>query len=231
VSFHLSAYPPRDDPDSGLVRRATLREMHLPGVISGVSANRKPDGDGEAQAIGYGFGLRWARNEKDVVSLAHGGGLPGFGSYYVFYPEFGFGVVSFANVTYAGASGATLKAAARLIETAKIAGRELPVSSTLQARKQQVAELIQAWDLKLANSIVAENFLPDRSRDDRMAESRELLGKLGAIRFIGEMAPENQLRGTFAISGEHGHINVYFTLTPEKSAKLQQLRMTFVANT
>lgn len=121
------------------------------------------------------------------------------------------------------------KAAALLLEKAKLPARRLPVSATLQLRQRQVVELIQSWDARLADSLVAENFFPDRSRAEWIEASRELLGKIGAIQSVGEMAPENQLRGTFALHGEKGRIDVFFTLTPEKSAKLQKLRLTLVA--
>jgi CubicO group peptidase (beta-lactamase class C family) len=229
VSFHLSVWPPRDDADNGIVRRASVREMHKPAEIAGVLTTRTVAGEPLPQAVGYAYGLRWAMDGQRTVSLGHGGGLPGFGSYYVFYPEYGFGVISFANLTYAGTSVATIKAGALLVEKAKLPPRQLPVSPTLQARKQQVAELVQNWDAKLADTIVAENFFPDRSRDDWIKLSRETLAKLGAIQSIGEIVPENQLRGTFPIVGENGRVDVFFTLTPEKTAKLQQLRLTFVA--
>jgi CubicO group peptidase (beta-lactamase class C family) len=228
VSFHLAAYPPRDDADNSIVRRASVREMHQPGVISNVGTFKNAEGETIARASGYNFGLGWARDGRNIVSLSHGGGLPGFGSYYAFYPDHGFGVIAFANLTYAGPGGATFKAAALLLDKAKLAARELPVSAILQTRKQQVAELIQSWDAKLANALVAENFFPDRSREDWLKLSREMLAKLGAVKTIGEIVPENQLRGTFPIVGEKGRVDVFFTLTPEKSAKLQQLRLTFV---
>jgi CubicO group peptidase (beta-lactamase class C family) len=228
VSFHLSAWPPRDDADNGIVRRASVREMHKPGEISGIGRTFTLTGEPNPQAVGYAYGLRWAMDGKRVVTLGHGGGLPGFGSYYVFYPHHGIGVISFANLTYAGTSGATLKAGAILVEKAKLAARDQPVSTILQTRKQQVAELIQSWDAKLADGLVAENFFPDRSREDWIKLTRETLAKAGPIQSIGEIVPENQLRGTFPIVGEKGRVEVFFTLTPEKNARLQQLRLTFV---
>ena len=35
--------------------------------------------------------------------------------------------------------------------------------------------------------------------------------------------PENQLRGSFVMEGEKKNIAIYFTLTPEKEALIQQL--------
>jgi hypothetical protein len=37
------------------------------------------------------------------------------------------------------------------------------------------------------------------------------------------MVPENQLRGYFIMNGEKGKAKVYFTLSPENPALIQQL--------
>jgi hypothetical protein len=44
---------------------------------------------------------------------------------------------------------------------------------------------------------------------------------------MDEIKPENQLRGTFKLRAAHGVIEVYFTLTPEKDPKVQDLEVTF----
>ncbi|MBT8313114.1 MAG: beta-lactamase family protein, partial [Maribacter sp.] len=57
VSFHLSAWPPRSDPDKGPVKRSTLREMHTPQFpflnTRATDFNNKPC----ATVSGYGYGL------------------------------------------------------------------------------------------------------------------------------------------------------------------------------
>lgn len=231
VALHLAAYPPRSDADLAPLRRASLREMHQPGVISALATTaRTLGGETYPQAVGYGYGLRWAMDRDRVVNVGHSGGLPGFGSHFFFYPEHGFGVISFANVTYAGTAATNAKVAALLLEQARLPARRLPVSPILAARTREIAELVRTWDPALAAGIVAENFLPDRSLAAWQKLSRETFAKLGTIRTVGEIVPENQLRGTFPIHGEHGRIDVFFTLTPEREPRLQQLRLTFVGN-
>jgi CubicO group peptidase (beta-lactamase class C family) len=230
VAFHLAAYPARADVDSAPLRRASLREMHQPGVISALSTTaRTLAGETYAQAVGYGFGLRWAMDRNRTVNIGHSGGLPGFGSHYVFYPEHGFAVLSFANVTYAGTSATNAKVAALLLERARLPARQLPVSPILATRTREVAALVQDWDSALAARIVAENFFPDRSLAAWQKLSRETLAKLGPVRSVGEIVPENQLRGTFPIHGDRGRVDVFFTLTPEREPRVQELKLTFVA--
>ncbi len=231
VSFHLAAWPARDDADNGVVRRASVREMHKPAEFTGIAADAKNRaGELVPSVSAYGYGLGWTSDSKQVVRVGHSGGLPGFGSIYRFYPEHGVGVIAFANLTYAGTGVAVGRASAILIEDAKLPRRVQPPSAILTTRTKQIAELLQAWDPKLADALVAENFFPDRSREDWMKLARETLAKAGAIKSVGEIIPQNQLRGTFPMIGELGRVNVFYTLTPEKDARLQELRLTFVKN-
>ncbi|HEY1107966.1 MAG TPA: serine hydrolase domain-containing protein [Opitutaceae bacterium] len=231
VALHLAAYPARDDPERGPVRRATLREMHQPLIVFALTPNDKTlAGDTYARAHGYGFGLGWTRDSRRFTSHGHSGGLPGFGSNYVFYPGHGFAVISFANLTYAGTSATNAKVAQLLLEKAGLPTRTLPVAPLLAQRQAQVVELLRNdWPAAVADPLVAENFFLDRSRDAWRTLTKDTLAKSGAIRSVGELIPENQLRGTFPLVTENGRIDVYFTLTPEATPKLQQLRLTFVA--
>jgi hypothetical protein len=86
------------------------------------------------------------------------------------------------------------------------------------------------WPEALAAEIVAENFFPDRSRADWIAQTRTTLAQAGRIHSVGALQPLNQLRGTFPLVGENGRVEVFFTLTPEASPKLQELRLTFVGH-
>lgn len=231
VAFHLSAWPPRDDADTGPVRRSTVREMHTPTQPIGVNATAKTlAGEPNPSANGYGFGLSSSIDSKGVANSRHSGGLPGFGSEYRFFPDYGFGVFSFANVTYAGTGAANTKVATLLLEKAKLPPRSLPVSKILEQRKQQIATLLadSVWPETLAAEIVAENFFPDRARADWIVQTRTTLAKAGRIHSVGELKPLNQLRGTFPLVGENGRVDVFFTLTPETSPKVQELRLNFV---
>jgi CubicO group peptidase (beta-lactamase class C family) len=232
VAFHLSAWPPRDDADTGPVRRSTLREMHTPTQPTGVNATAKNlAGEPNPTANAYGFGLSSSIDSQGVAYSRHSGGLPGFGSEYRFFPEYGFGIFSFANVTYAGTGATNAKVATLLLEKAKLPPRTRPVSPILAQRKQQLAQILAdaTWDKQLSAEIFAENFFPDRSRADWITQTHTTLAKAGKIKSVGELKPLNQLRGTFPLIGESGRIDVFFTLTPEASPKVQALRLTLIA--
>jgi CubicO group peptidase (beta-lactamase class C family) len=227
VAFHLDAWPARNDPDQGPLRRATLREMHLPHAFAGFSAKATMTDDKTPNPrIGfYGYGLTWARDSRDVVTTGHSGGLPGFGSQYRFAPDHGVGIFAFTNLRYGPVYGPTGKALHMLIERADLGPRPAPVSPILATRQGQVAQLIQSWDVALGNAITAENFFLDRSREDWIVEAREKLEPIGKITSVGPIKAENQLRGTFPLIGERGTLDVTFTLTPERDPKVQEIKI------
>jgi CubicO group peptidase (beta-lactamase class C family) len=226
VSLHLSAWPPRNEPDTGPVKRSTLREMHTP-QFSRLYANAEDwDGNPCPGQSGYGYGLGIYKNCNGFIEVAHGGALPGYGSHYAFYPEYGVGIMAFGNLTYTRPYDKDLMLKV-LIEKAGIKPRELPVSDILKTRQEQVFQMIQTWDEDLEAEILAENFYLDKSRAHRKAEIEEILDNAGEIRNSEDIWALNQLRGGFDVITENGIISVFFTLTPEKDPKVQALYLSF----
>ena len=226
VSFLLSAWPPRNDEDNGLVKRSSLREMQTPQFSNLYTNTRDFNGDTCAIIYGYGYGLDIAEYCNGLKRVSHGGALPGFGSNYVFFPEYGIGIMAFCNLTYTSPYPFN-KTGKLLFEDANLKPRKLPVSDILLERQEQIIRLIQNWETDLEAKILAENFYLDKSRDKRMKEVQEVLEKAGSIQKAGDFKPEDQLRGSFNIHAENGIINIFFTLTPEKTPKVQQLDISF----
>src|SRR6185436_6296551 len=90
AAFHLAAWPPRDDPDTGPLRRSSVREMQQAARASVLSISqgteRRPRG---AFANAYAFGLANAMSCDFDHIVSHGGGLPGYGSHLYVLPEYG----------------------------------------------------------------------------------------------------------------------------------------------
>ena len=226
VSFHLSAWPPRNDPDEGPIKRSSLREMHTP-QFSRLNANGTDwNGDPCASISGYGFGLGISVDCNGNKLISHGGALPGFGSNYIFFPEYGVGYMAFCNLTYTSPYPAK-KIGHLLFDSINIQSRELPVSDILMERLEQVVQLIQNWDKDLEAEILAENFYLDMSKEDRMNEIQEVLDEAGTIQKLIVEKPYNQLRGNFKYQTVNGTLSIYFTLSPEKTPKVQNLYISF----
>ncbi|PZX51438.1 serine hydrolase domain-containing protein [Algoriphagus chordae] len=220
VSLHLSAWPARNGAETGPIKRSSLREMQTP-QFPRLNSN----GDCAIMS-GYGYGLGIYQNCNGTKWVSHGGALPGFGSNYRFFPEFGIGIMAFCNLTYT-TPWPLAEIEALLYEKGIMKPRELPVSDILEKRKNQLVILIQTGNKGLEESILAENFFLDSSKEHRYAEYKTILAQVGEIKNITDLKPNNQLRGSFTMEGENGNVEIFFTLTPEKDPKVQQLDINF----
>jgi CubicO group peptidase (beta-lactamase class C family) len=222
VSLHLSAWPARSGDDTGPIKRSSLREMQNPQFSRLNSNGSDYNGDTCPSLVGYGYGLRITKGCNGMIQVGHGGALPGFGSNYVFYPEYSLGIIAFGNRTYTGPYPLQ-KIEQVLFEKVGLEPRILPISNVLAKRQVQVAEMIQQWNPELEEEILAENFYMDKSREHRMAQIKEVFEQAGTIESIDPIKNYNELRGRFEMPAENGVVSVYFTLTPEKEPKVQQL--------
>nr|WP_293841584.1 serine hydrolase domain-containing protein [uncultured Arsenicibacter sp.] len=224
MAYHQAAWPPRSDTDAGPVKRSSVREMQQPWTFNFLNPQFKyPSGRTCAMTSSYAYGLRWSRDCDGRVYVGHTGGLPGFGSQWWVMPDYGIGVVACGNLTYAGMGNANWAVLDTLIRLADLKPRQLPVSPILTQRKNELMKLLPEWNNAEKSGIFAENFFPDKSVAYRRQAVKDLYAKAGKIVRVGELIPENQLRGRFLIEGEQANIDVFFTLTPENPALIQQL--------
>jgi CubicO group peptidase (beta-lactamase class C family) len=180
VALHLSAWPPRDDQETGPVKRSSIREMQYPWDVNGFSVDYKTaTGRPYPFVSAYCYGLRWRRYIDATTAVGHTGGLPGFGSEWTIYPEYGIGVISFANLTYANTGSVNLQVADKLIRLSGIKRMELPPSAILEQRKAELIKLLPNWDNAQASGIFATNFFMDYFPDKLKARLRPPLTKQG----------------------------------------------------
>jgi CubicO group peptidase (beta-lactamase class C family) len=225
IALHLSAWPPRDSANSGPIQRASLREMHQPGRISGFNTeNINPNGTPCPIVSGYAFGLGWTRDCHDQIALGHSGGLPGFGSNWRILPELGLGIVTLANRTYAPASVLNTTILQVILDKAKLQPRVLPPSPILQQRKIELLKFLPDWTNATNSPIFAENFFGDQSVELRRRHTRELFDQAGNIQRVGDLQPLNNLRGTFLLHGARSSLEIQFTLSPENPPLIQQFK-------
>jgi CubicO group peptidase (beta-lactamase class C family) len=223
MAFHLAAWPPNNAKDDGPLKRSSVREMHHPWRINAFNPNFKfPDGRACATTTAYCFGLGWMKDCDGKTYISHSGGLPGFGSQWRIMPDYGIGVVAFANRTYAPMGTANLRALDTLIKIAGLQPRQLKPSKILEQRKNELMKILPGWDNAMQSGIFAENFFKDYPIDSLKKQAKDLFSRAGKIISIKEMKPENLLRGNFIIEGTKINMEVYFTLSPENPALIQE---------
>ncbi|MEN9685506.1 MAG: hypothetical protein RLZZ28_1292, partial [Bacteroidota bacterium] len=193
------------------------------------AAYEYPSGRACPQTAAYAYGLRWTRDCEDRETIGHSGGLPGFGSNWTILPEYGIGVIFFANATYAPASVANIAVLDTIIRVAGLTPRKLPASAILTQRKNELVKLLPAFNNAVKSAIFADNFFLDYFPDALKKEATAIYEKAGNISTVGELVPENQLRGYFILEGEKADIKVSFTLTPENPGLIQEYHIVSVA--
>lgn len=225
VAVMMDAWPPRDGPEKGPVRRASLREMQQPWRPSGVRVARDGSTSGvtlASSSYGYGLGITETCDFRAVV--AHGGGLPGYGSLMRWLPDYGVGIIAFGNLTYTGWGRVVSDAIDRMAKTGGLEPRQSAPSPALVASRDAVSKLIINWDDALAERIAAENLFLDRSKERRRQEIEDLRTTVGACTAPnGFDQIDNALRGQWTMICERGRLQVALTLAPTMPPAVQFL--------
>jgi CubicO group peptidase (beta-lactamase class C family) len=222
VAFHLSAWPARDDAEAGPVLRASVREMSHMWTPSNLTVQRS-NGALTAAETGYGFGLRITTDCRFEHIAGHGGGLPGFGSYMAWLPDYGVGMFAMANLTYVGPAAPIGQAWDVLLKTGGLRKRELPASPILSQMRDHIVSLWKSWDDGEAKQIAAMNLFLDAPVAQRRAEIQKLKDEVGECTAAGPVIAENWLRGQFNMTCGKSTVGVFFTLAPTQPPALQHL--------
>jgi CubicO group peptidase (beta-lactamase class C family) len=223
VGFHQQAWPCRDEVDNCFIKRSTVRSMHQPRVIGGPLTVMEG-------VAGYGYGLRWDQDLNRIKYISHSGGLPGFGCNWVMMPDYGIAVIFLANVTYAPAFKANIEALHKVLRQIKIAPRMIQPSSVLKTRQTQLLQVLPAWADSLVDHCFASNFFLDQDVETWKIQSQDFFSKIGKVIRIGDVIPENRLRGEFIIEGSKSSLKVKFTLAPDEHALIQSIYITPLAS-
>jgi hypothetical protein len=186
------------------------------------------EGPDRHSARSYGYGLVVIRDQRFKHMAGHGGGLPGFGSYMLWLPEYGVGVFAMANVTYAAPFAAAREALEALHATGGLQPRKLAPAPALIETRDRIFRLWQRWDEAAAEELAAGNLFLDRPAGERRKEMERIKAVVGECK-PGEVEPENALRGSFRLQCAGGAVTVTFTLAPTMPPKVQYLRFSEAA--
>ncbi len=223
ASLHLAAWPPANDKESGPVKRSSIREMHQPWNFNQLMPDYQyPTGRKCPTVVAYGYGLSWTKDCDNRIMIGHSGGLPGFGSNWKILPDYGVGIITLSNLTYAPTSFINTQVLDTLIALAKLKPAALPVSAILNQRKGELVKLLPQWNNAEATGIFAENFFMDYFPDALRKEATAIFNNAGKIVRINDFIALNNLRGSFIMEGEKANIEISFTLTPENPALIQE---------
>ena len=229
VAFLLDAWPPRDGPETGPVKRSSVRELS-----EGLNFPRIYKWDGlegtEPCHVALTYAMGFSRNaECDLgFTLTHSGGYPGYGSNVLLMPDAGVGIFSFANRTYAAPSRIVRVAALELARAGELEPRSWPVSDALADAYAVAGEVYEQGTLEPATGKLAMNFLLDASIPVRERALADLKEQAGTCDTAAPIKPTGDLSGTFTWTCEKGQFNGWLLLAPTHTPQIQELDLTFI---
>jgi CubicO group peptidase (beta-lactamase class C family) len=237
VSFQVGAWPPRDDPEAGPLRRSSVREMQqgMRGFwyseILGLLVRRSPvpvagsyDGHTAFVAPAYGFGLVARTTCTDDHQVDHSGGLPGYSTFMTMLPEKGFGIVLFLNDERAHTGAANEAMKLLRAEGLLVEARPAPAPA-LAAAPKALHDLVAHWDDQAARSTFAPSFFRYQTIETLAARFARLSREHGACRPGGAPSFVNRLRGSWREACERGSITFAVAVAPGAGAGLQGMEI------
>jgi hypothetical protein len=171
------------------------------------------------------MGLRLAIDCDVGLTLAHGGGYPGYGSYVLLLPDHGIGVFAFANRTYAGPTAPVWDAAMELHKAGWLQGRPLGVSTALAQTYQAAGAMYETGAIDPGRNLLAMNFLLDRTPENWRKEFARLKAETGACRTDAPIRATGALAGSFIWTCERANIDGNLLLAPTNPPTIQALRL------
>ncbi|MEX2151528.1 MAG: serine hydrolase domain-containing protein [Steroidobacteraceae bacterium] len=222
--YLLSAWPARDVPEQGPVRRSSVRELAQGLNFPQLSRRPGTNSNNCSQSATYGMGMRVAMDCDVGLVVSHSGGYPGYGSYLMLLPDHGVGLFAFTNRTYSGPSGAVWDAAMELHEGGWLTGRVLAVSEVLAQAYRAAGAMYEAGGIGPGRELLAMNFLMDRSKESWTREFTRLEGEAGACRTDAPIVATGTLTGRFTWKCARAELEGTLLLAPTHPPKIQALR-------
>lgn len=228
LSWMLSAWPPRNDRDSGPLPRRVVRSVTDSQRIRGPFIRAgATGGDDCVMAGGYAMGLSVTVHCKAGILLGHGGGFPGYGTYVLMSPEQGWAVFAFTNHTYSGPGKVVWEAAAHLIDSVHFAGdgHYLEPDADLTRAYAAVQEIYRRGDIDGSGVRFANNFFLDRSRNRWNRQLESLQETAGECKTDAALEHAGRLSGEFTWECETARLTGYLILSPVRPAAVQYLHL------
>lgn len=226
VAFLLSAWPARDDPDTGPVPRAAVRMLAQGSNFVAIAQRHGRSGaSGCRQAAAYGMGMRVAQDCELGLTLSHGGGYPGYGSHVLLLPDHGVGLFVFTNRTYTGGAAPVWDAAMLLKQTGALVARPVAVSALLADGYAAAGRIYAAGDIGVARERLAMNFLMDSDADSWARKLAAVRAEVGVCRTDAPVKATGNLSGEFTWTCEKGRVAGSLLLAPTPTAQIQEWKI------
>jgi CubicO group peptidase (beta-lactamase class C family) len=221
MAFHLSAYPPRNEPEMAPLRRSSVRELHRGQRPWTLQATTDKNGVLSVYRGDYGFGWIESTTCRDNRRLEHSGWEPGYFSSVVLLPERSFGIVSLATTNGVRATEGAIELLRQMDALPPIT--TLPPTMDLQRARDSVGQLFRQWDTQFVNQIFAPDSVHYVWFRKLEASFARLRRDHGVCDFTGAVSAEGRLHGYWRASCEKGAIDFEAFLAPTVPTRVAML--------
>ncbi|WP_437989650.1 serine hydrolase domain-containing protein [Sorangium sp. So ce145] len=216
VGFELAAWPARDAPEAGALRRSTVRESHL--MARNGSAFPAAGGDD-------GPGLGWhVREDCDLGHVVfHNGLIDGFSASVTLLPQRGVGVVALANVAGADLESLNADVLGQLAATGAMEARVVPPSPPVRRAAQAVASVIGRARTGALDRRLRPGWFPEAHLASLREALRDAGARVGACALDGSAVVESATAARFGLRCERGALSLAVRVDTSPDARITSL--------
>lgn len=232
VGFFTDAFPPRDDPDSTALGRASRREMQQPMVDAGTRlSHRTADAAADVERMAYGFGLFVVDDVRFGRITGHSGGYPGFGSNMRWHAASGLGVIALTNHRYGPAALLARDLLHELLRSEAAPARRIRPNAATEAARDAVEGLLAAWDDDAAARLFAMNVELDEPLDVRRVFAEKVRERHGTL--SRDNGTPDESASPFHLAwwldgSKGGRVKAEVLLSPELPPRIQAFSVTSI---
>ena len=211
ASFQLAAYPPRDDPETGPVRRSSVREAHTaarPLDLRVRLRESSPEQPSRVFASVGGVGLGWHGFKSCDLEQAvgHMGAVDGYSAFIDLYPQRGFALVSLSNDHEAPHKSLIGQARDILLESAGLAPRARRASPALLRAMPALVDLYSDFREEAYRKVFAKLYVDAISAAETARDAAHLKQVNGACKDPAPIEIRNDFSGRFSATCERGRV-------------------------
>ncbi|WP_437275090.1 serine hydrolase domain-containing protein [Sorangium sp. So ce375] len=201
VGFQLAAWPARDAPETGALRRSTVRESHMMARNGSAFAAAGDDG---------GPGLGWhVREDCDLGHVVfHNGLIDGYSASVVLLPQRGVGIVALTNVAGADLESLNAEVLGRLAATGAMVARVVPPSPPVRRAAEAVASVIGRARTEALDRRLRPGWFPEAHLASLRRTLRDAGARVGACALDGSSTVESATSARFGLRCERGALSV-----------------------
>ncbi|WP_172448560.1 serine hydrolase domain-containing protein [Caulobacter mirabilis] len=227
VAWLLSAWPPRDGPDDGILKRSSMREIvQGEGFVELTPGRPRSDDKPCPTPRTYGMGMYALADCELGAMLSHSGSLPGYTSYVVLSPSRRTGVFAFANLTRAPLPAAVWDAMRMLDDDGRLRRALSAPSPALVEAKAAILEAYGAGDIAAIEARLASNMLLDRPGPAWRADLGALRAAVGECSRFSGFDARSLRSASFTLECRAGEIRGSVLLAPTSATLIQRLVLT-----